>query len=116
MKTRVLVMNGQRIVQTDRPKPGEWETAKIDKAGPLRPGIYNVYNALPADKAKATEGPVIHADKDAVYQQVGKAFVKHDRAAFERPPEIGATLSVSYAQNKAVVATPGPKLSRGVAR
>lgn len=114
MKTRVLVMNGQRIVQDE--SQGEWSTAKIDKAGPLRPGIYNIYNAAPADKAKATEGTVLHVDKEAVYQQVGKAFVKHDRAAFDKVPEIGATLSVGYAQNKAVVAAPGPKLGRGMSR
>jgi hypothetical protein len=33
MKQRLLVMNGQRLVQIE--KEGQWATDKVDKAGPV---------------------------------------------------------------------------------
>ena len=36
MKERLLVMNGQRIVQAE--KDGAWTNQKVDKAGALKPG------------------------------------------------------------------------------
>jgi len=116
MKQRVLVMNGQRIIQ-DETTPGQWKNAHVDKAHALKPGIYNLYLAKPADKSTASEGVVVHADKRAVYQQVGKQYVMHDRANFDKVPEIGSAKSISYdPQGRAVVAGTSPKLSRGISR
>ena len=47
MKERLLVMNGQRIVQAE--KDGAWTNQKVDKAGALKPGIYNLYTAQAAE-------------------------------------------------------------------
>ena len=48
MKQRLLVMNGQRIVQAEQ--EGAWANQKVDKAGALKPGMYNLYMAQQADK------------------------------------------------------------------
>lgn len=61
MKERLLVMNGQRIVQAE--KDGAWTNQKVDKAGALKPGIYNLYTAQAADK------------KSISYNAQGKAAV-----------------------------------------
>ena len=47
MKQRLLVMNGQKIVQSEQ--AGAWINQKVDKAGALNPGIYNLYMAQVAD-------------------------------------------------------------------
>ena len=116
MKHRVLVMNGQRIVQNEQ-APGAWHTARVDKAGLLKPGIYNIYAATTVDKSKAHEGAIVHADKDVIYQQIGRQFVKHDRTDFDKIPEIGSVKSITYAktgyaQVAAASENLGKKLSR----
>jgi hypothetical protein len=112
MKQRLLVMNGQRLVQSE--KGGEWNTDKVEKAGAVKPGIYNIHLSTQADKTKSHDGPVIHADKDSVYQQVGRSFVKHDRADFDKVPEIGSNSSIKYDNGKASVSTSSMKLGRGI--
>jgi len=97
MKRRVLVMNGQRIVQSDS---GEgWNSEKVEKAGNLKAGIYNIYTASPADKKQASSGVIVHADKDSVYQQCGKKIVMHSRNDFDIVPGIGSTKSIEYNAN-----------------
>lgn len=112
MKQRLLVMNGQRLVQSE--KGGDWNTDKVEKAGTVKPGIYNIHLSAQADKSKAHDGPVIHADKDHVYQQVGKSFVKHDRADFDKLPEIGSNSTIKYDNGKATVTGASMKLGRGI--
>jgi hypothetical protein len=72
MKQRLLVMNGQRIVQHEQ--EGQWQNDKVDRAGTVKPGIYNLYLASQADKTKTHDGVVLYADKESVFQQVGKTF------------------------------------------
>ncbi len=114
MKQRVLVMNGQRLVQNEN--SGQWETDKVDKAGAIKPGIYNIHLATDADQAKAYEGVIIHADKASVYQQVGKAFVRHDRTLFDKVPVIGSISRLEYEGNKAIVAATSIKQGRRLSR
>jgi len=114
MKERILVMNGQKLVQIE--KNGEWGTIRVGKAGNLRPAIYNIHLATPADTSKSHDGVIVHADKQAVYQQVGKAFVKHDPASFDKSPEIGHNLSVKYEGDAAKVAPSSIKLGRGLSQ
>jgi hypothetical protein len=71
MKQRLLVMNGQRIVQHEQ--EGQWQNDKVDRAGTVKPGIYNLYLASQADKTKTHDGVVLYADKESVFQQVGKS-------------------------------------------
>ncbi|AGS40918.1 MULTISPECIES: IncP plasmid survival protein KfrB [Gammaproteobacteria] len=114
MKQRLLVMNGQRIVQTDQ--GGAWANQKVDKAGALKPGIYNLYMAKEADKSQRHDGVIVHADNNKIYQQIGKNFVMHSKSDFDIVPDIGSAKSISYdAQGKALVAQ-AVKLSRGRSR
>ncbi|OUY24174.1 conjugal transfer protein TraO [Klebsiella pneumoniae] len=115
MKHRLLVMNGQRIVQTEN--EGAWTNQKVDKAGALKPGIYNIYMAQKADKSQRHDGTIVHADSGSIYQQVGKNFVMHARSDFDKVPEIGSAKSVTYDVNgKAQVSAENVKLSRGRTR
>ena len=115
MKQRLLVMNGQRIVQSEQ--GGAWTNQKVDKAGELKPGIYNLYMAQQADKSQRHEGVIVHADSSSVFQQVGKQFVMHSRSDFDKVPDIGSAKSISYdAQGKANVSAEAFKLSRGRSR
>lgn len=115
MKQRLLVMNGQRIVQSEQ--GGAWTNQKVDKAGELKPGIYNLYMAQQADKSQRHEGVIVHADSNSVFQQVGKQFVMHSRSDFDKVPDIGSANSISYdAQGKANVSAEAVKLSRGRSR
>ena len=115
MKQRLLVMNGQRIVQSEQ--GGAWTNQKVDKAGELKPGIYNLYMAQQADKSQRHEGVIVHADSNSVFQQVGKQFVMHSRSDFDKVPDIGSAKSINYdAQGKANVSAEAVKLSRGRSR
>ena len=115
MKQRLLVMNGQRIVQSEQ--GGAWTNQKVDKAGELKTGIYNLYMAQQADKSQRHEGVIVHADSNSVFQQVGKQFVMHSRSDFDKVPDIGSAKSISYdAQGKANVSAEAVKLSRGRSR
>lgn len=110
------MMNGTRVVQTEK-SPGQWETGKVDKAGSIKPGVYPLYLAASPDKAKAYNGPIIHADKNSVFQQTGKAeFVRHARSDFDKVPELGVAKHVAYSQGRAVVTAATANLSRGVKR
>jgi hypothetical protein len=94
MKQRLLVMNGQRLVQIER--EGHWSTEKVEKAAGVKPGIYNIYLAVDADKVKAHEGVILHMDQDHLYQQIGRGFVRHMLADFKAVPDIGINASVNY--------------------
>jgi len=114
MKQRLLVMNGQRLVQSEQ--DGRWITDKVDKAGLVKPGIYNIYLAGDADKTKAHVGQIVHADKEFVYQQVGKSFVRHDRSNFDQMNGVGVNCSIDYDGDRAVVAGFAIKTSRSLSR
>lgn len=114
MKERFLVMNGQKIVQHEA--EGQWQNRSVEKAGALKPGIYNLYLATQADKAEVNSGVILHGNKEAVFQQVGKKYVKHNREDFDIIPDIGSNCSISYDKGRAVVSAASAKLSRGVSR
>ena len=105
MKHRLLVMNGQRITQINQ--DGVWRNIKVDKAGPLKPGIYNLYIAQKVDKAKRYDSMVVYADGNNVYQQVGKSIVMHARSDFDRVPEVGLPKCISYDDHGNAVVTTG---------
>lgn len=114
MKQRLLVMNGQKLLQSER--AGQWQVDKVDKAGAIRPGIYNIYLATPADRAGTHVGVVLHADAQFVYQHVGNTFLRHDRASFDQVPALGTQVSIRYQQTQAVVAAATVKLGRKLSR
>lgn len=100
-------MNGQRIIQ--RAEEGKWQNYKVEKAGAIKPAIYNVYLATPAEKRKTYEGVVVHAEDDAVYQQVGRGFVMHARNDLDTVPVIGGAYRIEHGTNKATVAAVSTK-------
>jgi cell filamentation protein len=110
MKQRLLVMNGQKLLQTEQ--GGQWATTKVDKAGALKPGIYNIHLAMPADKTKSHDGLVLHLDKEHVYQQVGKLFIRHALDDFGKAPDTGSIASIRYDGDRAAVATASVKQGR----
>ena len=114
MKQRLLVMNGQRLVQIER--EGHWATEKVEKAAGVKPGIYNIYLALDADKAKAHEGIILHVDQNHLYQQSAKGFVRHLLADFNEVPDVGINAGINYATGAAKTAqlTSGRRLKRGI--
>ncbi len=117
MKQRLLVMNGQKLLQSEQSEQGgQWATTKVDKAGAIKPGIYNIHLAMPADKAKSHDGLVLHLDKEHLYQQVGKVFIRHFIEDFGKAPETGSIASISYDGDQAVVAIASAKQSRSLKR
>jgi hypothetical protein len=112
MKQRLLVMNGQRIVQSEQ--GGQWKTDKVEKANAVKPGIYHIHLATQADKSKSHDGVILHVDREIVYQQVGKNFIAHALGDFIKAPDIGANARVRYEAGKAIVSKAAIKLSRGI--
>jgi hypothetical protein len=112
MKLRLIVMNGQRIVETE--EDGVWKIQEVGKAGKLRPGIYNLYLSQVPDKSKLYDGVIVHSADSYIYQQVGDIFVMHSLSDFyEMLPEIGTKKSIVYdAQGKAQVSA-AKKLTPG---
>ena len=114
MKQRLLVMNGQRIVQHEQER--QWRNDKVNRAGIVKPGIYNLYLASQADKSKTHDGVVLYADKERIFQQVGKSYVKHARSDFDKVPEIGSNSSIKYEDGKALTSILSAQLSRALSR
>lgn len=110
MKQRLLVMNGSKIVQIG--KKGGWKNQKVGKAGDLKPGIYNIFNAKNADVSSSYSGLIVHADKDGVYQQVAKSFVTHRAESFSVEPKVGSYINISYSAKGEAVVESAQKLAR----
>lgn len=114
MKQRLLVMNGQCLVQVER--EGQWATEKVEKAAGLKPGIYNIYLAVDADKTKAHEGIIVYVDQGRAYQQVGKSFVRYPLTDFGKVPDTGMNASVKYVADvaQATLLTSSRRLKHGI--
>ncbi len=101
-------MNGQRLLQVS--EAGEWATKKVDKAGALKPGIYDLHLSIPADRSKIYDGPVLFADRTSVYQKAGRDYIQHARENFDGIPDAGINIKVHYAGERAVVSASTAKL------
>lgn len=104
-KLRMIVMNGQKILQTQN--NNEWETIGTIKKveGGIKPGVYNIYLArTPVDKNQY-EGQIIHIDKENAifYQQVKKDFIVHQLKAIEGKPVAGKDVVIAYDGEKATL-------------
>lgn len=117
MKQRLLVMNGQKLVQNEQ-AAGKWETVGVEKAGGLSPAIYNIHLSQQADKTASHSGVIVHANKESIYQQVGRNFVQHSRADFDKVPEIGSAKTITYdaSSGRAKVDSAVQGQSRGMKR
>jgi len=97
-KLRMIVMNGQKILQTQN--NNEWETTgtikKVDEG--IKPGVYNIYLATaPVDKNQY-QGQIIYIDKEnaVFYQQVKKDFIVHQLNAVDGKPVAGKDVAITY--------------------
>ena len=97
-KLRMIVMNGQKILQTQN--NNEWETIgtikKVDEG--IKPGVYNIYLATaPVDKNQY-QGQIIYIDKEnsVFYQQVKKDFIVHQLNAVDGKPVAGKDVAITY--------------------
>ncbi len=104
-KLRMIVMNGQKILQTQN--NNEWETTgtikKVDEG--IKPGVYNIYLATaPVDKNQY-QGQIIYIDKDnsVFYQQVKKDFIVHQLNAVDGKPVAGKDVAITYDGEKATL-------------
>jgi len=102
-KLRIVVMNGQKIIQAL--VNNEWETTgTIKKAEEgIKPGIYNIYLAkIPEDK-KQYEGKILYVDKEneVFYQQTGKDFIVHRLNMVNGKPVAGNDVVVEYEGERA---------------
>ena len=104
-KLRMIVMNGQKILQTQN--NNEWETTgtikKVDEG--IKPGVYNIYLATaPVDKNQY-QGQIIYIDKEnsVFYQQVKKDFIVHQLNAVDGKPIAGKDVVIAYDEEKATL-------------
>ncbi|PXX16095.1 hypothetical protein C8R27_1077 [Nitrosomonas ureae] len=104
-KLRMIVMNGQKILQTQN--NNEWETIgtikKVDEG--IKPGVYNIYLATaPVDKNQY-QGQIIYIDKENAlfYQQVKKDFIMHQLKAVDGKPVAGKDVVITYDGEKATL-------------
>ncbi len=102
-KLRMIVMNGQRIIQAM--VNNEWETTgTIKKAEEgIKPGIYNIYMAKTPEDKKQYEGKILYIDKEneVFYQQTGKDFIVHRLNVMDSKPVAGKDVAIEYDGEKA---------------
>lgn len=102
-KLRMIVMNGQRIIQAL--VNNEWETTgtikKVEEG--IKPGIYNIYLAQKPEDKKQYEGKILYVDKEneVFYQQTGKDFIVHRLNAINGKPVAGKDVVIEYGEGKA---------------
>ena len=101
----MIVMNGQKILQTQN--NNEWETVgtikKVEEG--IKPGVYNIYLAkTPSDKNQY-HGQIIYIDKEnaVFYQQVNKDFIVHQLNAVDGKPVAGKDVVITYDGEKATL-------------
>ncbi len=102
-KLRMIVMNGQKIIQAL--VNNEWETTgtikKVEEG--IKPGIYNIYLAKTPENKKQYEGKILYIDKESevFYQQTGKDFIVHQLHAVNGKPAAGKDVVIEYDEGKA---------------
>lgn len=105
-KLRMIVMNGQKIIQALI--NNEWETTgTIKKAEEgIKPGIYNIYLAKMPENNKQYEGKILYIDKEneVFYQQSGKDFIVYQLNAVNGKPVAGNDVVIEYDGEKANIA------------
>ena len=102
-KLRMIVMNGQKIIQAL--VNNEWETTgtikKVEEG--IKPGIYNIYLAQKPEDKKQYEGKILYVDKEneVFYQQSEKDFIVHQLNAINSKPVAGKDVVIDYDGEKA---------------
>ena len=112
---RVVVMDGSRL--HEKRFGGQWIAQKVDPAGMLPKGIYQLDTAAKADPHATAEyrGPIVHVDGGRVYQQHGGKIVAHDKSRFPDPPRIGEQARIDYQDGQALLTNRRPTQSQASA-
>lgn len=97
MKQRILVLNGQRLIE--RWEDEEWKTTKVAKAEELKGGVYNIFTARDGNKNQVTQGILVHATKDEIFLKGNYGFMKFDITEDTKIPAIGSHVNLSYDQD-----------------
>jgi len=103
-KQRLIVMNGQKIVQ-EPDENSEWQTVgtikKIEEG--IKPGIYNIFTAREASPGEQYEGIILHIDKknEIFYQKTKKEYIIHQLRNFSEKIIAGRTVRIGYEGDKA---------------
>ena len=114
-RLRVLVMNGQRLLESQT--GAKWHTEKVQPAGDLKPGIYNIFTAKAPAPDGTYNGQIIHVDAktNAVYQEIAKnSYVQHTTSSLNAAVEIGQKVSIAYKQGAGEVSANTVTQSRGI--
>jgi hypothetical protein len=101
MKQRILVMNGQRLIENQ--VDGKWKTIKVTKAESLKGGIYNIFMAKNANKNEKNEGILVHATSSEFYIKTAFGFVKYENLEGIKLPQIGSHIIVDFVDDKLLV-------------
>ena len=99
---RLLVMNRQKILQTQKAGEKDWQTLAVVESS-AQPGFYYLESARLADKTATSDGQFIHNDHKFLYQQCGTTLVKHELSAFDQKPVEGSIGRVRYQKGNAIV-------------
>ncbi len=108
-KQRLIILNGYKILQNF--DNNGWKTTGLVKkaAEGLKPGIYNLFNAVDAKTCNIVyEGLILYIDKKQgiVYQQQpNKALIAHKLNSFDHMPYVGKYITFQYDDSKIILKT-----------
>lgn len=97
MKQRILVLNGQRLIE--QLENDEWKTIKVAKAEELTGGVYNIFTARDGDTKQNHQGVLVHATKEELFLQCNFGFLKFDLPNDIKLPAIGSHIKLSFDNN-----------------
>jgi hypothetical protein len=102
MAKRLLVMNGQKILQNK--ESGQWSNEQVKKANGLKAGIYNLSSTKSAETGQSYDGVIVHKDKEKAYQTTQKGMVSHLLSKMDNDQKDsiieGANMNISYPEGK----------------
>lgn len=102
-KQRVVVMNKRHLLEVEQ--NGKWQVANVIPAPKgMKPGVYLLHTAKEAAEGQEYDGQIVHKDKNHVFQKTASGIVKHPAKAFDKSPELGATVSIKRQGDKVAVA------------
>lgn len=104
MQKRVVVLNGHKVLQAEQ--DGAWTNERVEKAGALRPGLYELFLAQQSDRSTPTSGALVIVDDGVLYQSTGTGVVAHTWSDFDVPPAIGMHGTVNYDSNMRATFSP----------
>jgi Rha family phage regulatory protein len=95
---RLIVINGQRVLQAKN-EDGSWDNEHVSRAGALPPGVYNLFEAAPADASRRYKGLILYTDKAYIYQLTQASIIRHGRKKFHPVPARATQPTLSYDTN-----------------